>query len=130
LLKRAASYYEQAIALDQGNRTAHQRLGMLAMDARSFGDAVAHLEAAYETDPTNAATRKALGLTYTWTDHLYQAEQLLADVPDIVEELNVWGWWWGTQGEYEWAANAYRVSLRLRPNQPSVREALADVGKN
>jgi len=46
-------------------------------------------------------------------------------VPEIVEELNVWGWWWGTQGESEWAANAYRVSLLLRPEQPAIREVLA-----
>jgi tetratricopeptide (TPR) repeat protein len=127
LLKRAADYYDRAITFDQCNRTANQRLGVLAMDAQQLSDAVAYLEAAYQADPTNTTTHKALGLTYTWAGHLDQAERLLVDVPDIVEELNVWGWWWGTQGKYEWATNAYRVSLLLNPEQPSIQEALASV---
>ncbi|MFW6116422.1 MAG: tetratricopeptide repeat protein, partial [bacterium] len=127
LLKEATRYYEEAIAMDQDNRTAHQRLGMLAMDARRFNEAVGHLEVAHQADPANTTTHKALGLAYTWVGHLDQAAQLLAEVPDIVKELNVWGWWRGTQGEHEQAANAYRVSLRLQPEQPLVQEALADM---
>jgi len=103
-------------------------LGMLAMDSRRLDEAVAHLEAAYRTDPANTTTRKALGLAYTWAGRLDQAKQLLIGAPDIVEELNVWGWWWGTQGEMEWAANAYRVSLLLRPEQPRVRNLLSTLG--
>jgi tetratricopeptide (TPR) repeat protein len=127
LLERSAGYYEQAIATDRTNRTAHQRLGMLAMDARQLDEAIAHLEAAQQAARSNTTTHKALGLAYTWAGQLHQAERLLADVPDIIEELNVWGWWWGTQEEEEWAANAYQVSLLLNPDQPSVREALAAV---
>ncbi|MDY7042253.1 MAG: O-antigen ligase family protein, partial [Chloroflexota bacterium] len=125
LLRRAVSCYEQAIALDDDNRTAHQRLGILAMDARRLDEAVVHLEAAYRTDPANTTTHKALGLAYTWAGRLEQARRLLAGVPDIVEELNVWGWWWGTEGELEWAANAYRASLLLDPEQPQVRDLLS-----
>jgi len=125
LLEQAVSYYERAISLDADNRTAQQRLGMLAMDSRRLDEAVAHLEASYRADPANTTTRKALGLAYTWAGRLDQAKQLLIGAPDIVEELNVWGWWWGTQGEMEWAANAYRVSLLLRPEQPRVRNLLS-----
>lgn len=125
LLEQATDYYRRAVTLDSENRTAHQRLGTLAMDAQQVNEAITHLETAYETDPSNTTTRKALGLAYTWAGHLNRAETLLAGSPDITEELNVWGWWWGTQDERQWSANAYRVSLRLEPDQPSVREALA-----
>lgn len=125
LLQQAATCYRRAISLDAGNRTAQQRLGMLAMDARRHDEAVDHLEAAYLADPANTTTHKALGLAYTWVGRLDQAGQMLAEVPGIVEELNVWGWWWGTQGESEWAANAYRVSLLLMPGQPQVRDLLS-----
>ena len=125
LLEQAVSYYERAISLDADNRTAQQRLGMLAMDSRRLDEAVAHLEAAYRADPANTTTHKALGLAYTWAGRLDEAEALLHDVPEIVEELNVWGWWWGTQGEAEWGANAYRVSLLLEPEQPQVRNLLS-----
>ncbi|MBC7249635.1 MAG: O-antigen ligase family protein [Anaerolineae bacterium] len=125
LIQQAVSDYQRAVSLDADNRTAQQRLGMLALDARRLDEAVTHLEAAYNADPTNATTHKALGLAYTWAGRFDEAGQLLADVPEIVEELNVWGWWWGTQGESEWAANAYRVSLLLEPGQPGVRDRLS-----
>ena len=125
LLQDAAVWYGRAIAADSRNRTAHQRLGMLAMDARRLDEAIGHYEEAHQADPSNTTTRKALGLAYAWAGRLQQAEQLLTNTPDIVSELNVWGWWWGAQRQPEWAANAYRVSLLLRPDQPSVRDALA-----
>jgi O-antigen ligase len=125
LLQQATAYYMRAISLDKNNRTAQQRLGMLSLDAQRFDEAITYLEATYRADPTNTTTHKALGLAYTWVGRLDEARQLLAKVPEIVEELNVWGWWWGTQGEHEWAANAYRVSLLLDPDQPQVREQLS-----
>lgn len=124
LIRQAVSYYEQAVLLDANNRTAQQRLGMLALDAQRLDEAITYLEAAYRADSSNTTTHKALGLAYTWAGRLAEARQLLADVPEIVEELNVWGWWWGTQGEREWAANAYRVSLLLDPDQPQVQDQL------
>jgi len=124
LLRQATVYYTRAISLDEHNRTAQQRLGMLALDVRQPDEAIAYLETAYRADSSNTTTHKALGLAYTWAGRLDEAKRLLTGVPDIVEELNVWGWWWGTQGESEWAANAYRVSLLLEPDQPQVRNQL------
>jgi hypothetical protein len=53
---------------------------------------------------------------------LEEAQTLLVDVPGIVEELNIWGGWRGTQQQPEQSLNAYRTSLLLEPNQPEVRE--------
>ena len=49
---------------------------------------------------------------------------LLQDVPDIVYELNIWGWWRSDQQQTQQAINAYRMSLLLAPDQPQVRDRL------
>ncbi len=124
-LHRARGLYEQALAWDKGNPTAQQGLGLVALDAGRYDDAVAHLTVAYEAMPGRPAVRKALGLAYMWEGDLDRAEPLLVGLPGIVEELNVWGWWRATRGEVELAAHAYRMSLRLQPGQASVERALA-----
>jgi O-antigen ligase len=121
---QAIDHYRRALRAAPGDRTAHQRLGLLAMDEGQFDEAVSHLEAALEATPGNTTTRKALGLAYVWVGELDRAQVLLEEAPGIVEELNAWGWWRQTQGETELALNAYRISLMLAPDQPEVRRAL------
>jgi tetratricopeptide (TPR) repeat protein len=124
LRRQAVSHYQRAIQMAPNDRTAQQRLGLILMDKAQFEDAVVHLEAAYRADPDNTTTHKALGLAYVWVGELQKAKPLLQDVPDIVQELNVWGWWRGTQQQTAQALNAYRMSLLLEPDQPQVWETL------
>jgi O-antigen ligase len=123
-LHLARAHYDKAISCAPGNHTARQRLGRLNVDAGRYEEGVAHLELAYQAAPSSFATRKALGLAYVWVGRLDEAEPLLRGVKDIVQELNTWGWWRGTQGEKELAINAYRMSLLLKPDQPKVQQAL------
>ena len=44
------SLFLNALALDPSNRTAHHRLGLLALRDRDFNKAVVHLQAAHEID--------------------------------------------------------------------------------
>jgi Tfp pilus assembly protein PilF len=99
-------------------------VGHGATEAEQFNAAVAELEAAHRTDPTNFTVIKALGLAYAWNGEVEQAAVMLIDVPGIVEELNTWGWWWGSHDEIDQARYAYQVSLLLDADQPEVREAL------
>ena len=124
LLRRASGYYQRALDFTTDNSTAWQRLGRLAMDAGRYEEAVRYLEIAWQAEPGNPATRKALGLAYVWVGRFDEAEPLLRGVKDIVQELNVWAGWRRGRGEVELAANAYRMSLRLKPNQPKVQQAL------
>jgi Tfp pilus assembly protein PilF len=94
------------------------------MDEMQFQDAVEHLEVAWQADSDNTTTHKALGLAYVWVGELEKAQPLLQDTKDIVQELNTWGWWRGTQQQMEQSLNAYRMSLMLEPDQPGVREVL------
>jgi O-antigen ligase len=127
-LHLAKAHYDKAISCAPGNHTARQRLGRLAVDAGRYEEGVAHLELAYQAAPSSFATRKALGLAYVWVGRLDEAEPLLRGVTDIVQELNVWGWWRNSQGETELAANAYRMSLRLESGQATIRELLGSLG--
>jgi putative inorganic carbon (HCO3(-)) transporter len=129
-LHLAKAHYDKAISYAPGNHTARQRLGRLAVDAGRYEEGVAHLELAYQAAPASFATRKALGLAYVWVGRLDEAEPLLQDVKDIVQELNTWGWWRNSQGETELAVNAYRMSLQLEPGQATVQQVLADLVQN
>jgi len=124
LRQQAADHYRRAIQIAPYDRTAQQRLGQMLADTAQFHDAVEHLEMAWQADPDNTTTHKALGLAYVWVGELEKAKPLLQNVPDIVYELNIWGWWRGTQQQMEQSLNAYRMSLLLEPDQPQVRERL------
>jgi O-antigen ligase len=112
-LQAAAASYGRALDLEPRNLTANLRLGVLAMDAGRYQEAVSYLQAASEVGPNDPAVRKALGLVYVWVGRLDQAELLLVGVPEIAKELNTWGWWWGQQGKDTLAQNAYRMATRL-----------------
>lgn len=124
LRQQAADRYRRAIQIAPHNRTAQQRVGLILSDERQFRDAVEHLQIAWQADPDNTTTHKALGLAYVWVGELERARPLLQNVPDIVYELNIWGWWRSTQQQMEQSLNAYRMSLLLEPDQPQVRERL------
>ena len=124
LRRQAMAHYRRAIQSNPRDRTAQQRLGLILVDEARFQEGVEHLEIARQAAPSNTTTRKALGLAYVWVGELEKAEPLLQDVPDIVEELNVWAWWRDTQQQMEQSVNAYRMSLLLDPNQPKIRERL------
>ncbi len=124
LRQQAVDHYRRAIQIAPDNRTARQRLGLILVDEAQFQDAVEHLEVAWQADPDNTTTHKALGLAYVWVGELEKAQPLLQDVKDIVQELNTWAWWRGTQQQMEQSLNAYRMSLLLEPDQPDVRERL------
>lgn len=124
LRAQAVTHYERALTCAPQQRTARQRLGILALNNNEFATAVAQLEQAWQADPANTTTRKALGLAYVWTGTLEQAVPLLQDSPDIVNELNGLGWWRSTQNQVALALNAYHVSLLLNPDQPTLRQEI------
>lgn len=124
LLQEALSDYQRSIALAPNQRPAHLHLGMVSLDRRDFGSAVQQFELAYHADPANPTTQKALGLAYTWTGEIDKASRLLSQVNGMVQELNDWGWWWGTQGRMDLQIDTYRVSLSLKPDQPDIDKAL------
>lgn len=125
LIREAVDCYQRAIELDPANRTAQQRLGVYLTAERRFDQAVQHLELAWQADTDNSTSQKGLGLAYVWVGELDKAQVLLEEVPNIVQELNVWGGYWEQQRLIRQSINAFRMSLRLRPGQPGLAEKLA-----
>ena len=83
----AVSELERAIALNPIQRTAQQRLGLIALDKQDFPEAIAHLEIAYQVDPGNRNIRKALGYAYGWSGNPQKAMFLLAGLPEARKEM-------------------------------------------
>jgi len=127
-LRAAIADYERTLRLSPNNRTAHLRLGNLAVADSRYKEAVAHLEIVWQASPEDRTARKALGLTYAWVGEIDHAAELLKQTRDIVAELNTWGWWHDQEGRRQVAMNAYRTSLALKPDQPQVRNRLATFG--
>lgn len=123
-LRAAIASYERALQLAPDNRTAHLRLGSLAVADGRYEEGMAHLEVVWRAGPEDRTARKALGLAYAWVGEIDRAAELLRDTKDIVTELNTWGWWHGQEGRQQVAMNAYRASLALKPDQPQVRNLL------
>jgi putative inorganic carbon (HCO3(-)) transporter len=125
LRQEAEMHYRRAIEIDPDDRTARQRLGLMMVDNDRFEEGVEHLQRAWQASPENTTTRKALGLAYVWVGDLERARPLLQTIPDIVDELNVWGWWRSAEKhQIPQGINAYRMSLLLRPDQPPVQERI------
>lgn len=124
LTQQAEAYLRRAIRLDPGESTPHTRLGLILMAQEKFTEALDHLETAHAIDPTNTTTLKALGLAYAWNGEIEKAGMLLRDAPNIEQEMNDWGARWTFDHQTDLAKNAYKVSLRLNPDQPDALEKL------
>ncbi len=94
LLAPARHHFETALALDNNNRTAHQRLGMIALWEQDIETAVFHLQQAYTQDPAHRGVIKSLGYAYVWQGQPAQAFALLSQIPEAVLELEAYSAVW------------------------------------
>lgn len=105
--------FEQALALEPGNRTARQRLAMMAWVERDWDTAVVHLQAAQAEDETHRGITKLLGYTYVWLGQLDEAERLLVTIPEAAREMEAYTNWWQRWEQPEQAAYAEEMRVRL-----------------
>ncbi|MBI4316438.1 MAG: O-antigen ligase family protein [Chloroflexi bacterium] len=114
-LAPAESEARRALALDPGNRTANQRLGLAAMLRRNFGEAAQYLQQAHTADPDHHGVTKALAYSYVWLGEYDRAAPLLASIPEARTELGIYVWWWQAQGYPELSERAHATYQRLEP---------------
>lgn len=107
-----------ALELDPANRTANHRLGLIAMLRGDFLSAAGYLETALEQSPEHRGIIKSLGYCYTWLDNVEKARPLLEEIPEARSELEVYVWWWDTQGRPDLSAHASDMASDLKNNQP------------
>jgi putative inorganic carbon (HCO3(-)) transporter len=114
--QQAINYYQQALQFNPNQASANRRLGLMALEARQFEQALVFLESAYRVQPANQSTIKALGYAYLWTGQLDRSEILLQqrdDLSEIIEELAQYHGWWKTQNRSDLADYAAEMEQRL-----------------
>jgi len=102
-----------ALEADPFNRTANHRLGLIAMLRRDFQSARGYLETAHAQSLNHRGIIKALGFCYVWLGKLDKAQPLLMVIPEAKNELDVYVWWWGEQGQPELSVYASDMAGRL-----------------
>jgi O-antigen ligase len=109
-----------ALRLDPTNRTANHRLGLVAMTRGDFEAAAKYLEAALTQAPGHRGIVKSLGFCYAWLGEWDKAQPLLEKIPESRSELEVYKWWWVTQGRKDLSDHATQMVSRLKKeaNQP------------
>ncbi len=112
-LNHAERMFKKALLYDPNNHTANHRLGLIASLRRDFPSAVKYLEIAYRESMPNRGIQKVLGYNYTWIGQYDKAVEHLSHIPEARQELNIYAWWWGTQGREDLASSAEFVAARL-----------------
>jgi tetratricopeptide (TPR) repeat protein len=113
-LSNAENRFQKSLEHQARQRTAHYRLGMLAMQRGDFPSAVAHLETAYAQDPSHIGIRKALGYSYAWSGNVERGSRLLATVPFVSQELDAYVGWWRQHGRNDLAEIARQMRVHLQ----------------
>ena len=108
-LASAERLFDRAIQISPKNHTALYRLGLIAMIRRDYPVAINHLEKAFDEDSKNRGIQKNLGYSYVWTGQFDLAAHLLQAVPEARNEMDVYTWWWRTQGRNDLASNAAQM---------------------
>jgi O-Antigen ligase len=110
----AKSLFEQALRFDPANRTARQRLGLIAERGDDYPLAVTQLGTAYQADPGHRGVVKSLGDDYVWLGQIDRAVPLLTSIPEAAEQMDAYAWWWKEHGRPDRSAYAAQMAAVLR----------------
>jgi tetratricopeptide (TPR) repeat protein len=130
-LNDAAAQYEAALRLKPDYVEAHYNLGNIWSQLPGrLNDAAAQYEAALRLKPDYAEAHHNLGLAWSQmpgrlNDAIAQYEAALRLKPDFAPGWHNLGVSWFHLGNLPAAAAAFREELRLSPNDPAARQALA-----
>jgi len=112
-LGKADASLHSSLQLDPDNQTANHRLGLVYMFRRDFESASIYLKRANDQAPNHRGIIKSLGYCYLWLGEYDKAWFLLAQIPEAREELDVYTWWWGTQGREDLSEKASMMLSEL-----------------
>jgi hypothetical protein len=114
-LELADTAFQSALQYEPGNQTANYHLGRISMLRQDFKTAAANLETAYQEIPNHRGIIKSLGYCYVWLGEMDKAQALLDRIPEARHEMEVYIWWWETQGRPDLSERASRIVSRLDP---------------
>lgn len=111
-LGKAQAGFEQALAWNADNVTAHRRLGMINLARENWTAALAHLQAAYNAAPAENATRQMLGEVLLATGQVAECEALWDTVDRGQGQLSLREAWYRYLGNTEMAELVHRYRER------------------
>jgi arylsulfatase A-like enzyme/Flp pilus assembly protein TadD len=131
-LEAAAARYRRILEVDPADAAAMTKLGVLEMRAGRPAEAIARFRKAVEREPRNSEAllylAGALAAGGQSADALPFFERALAAGPRTSMALNGLGLTRMALGDRRGAAESFRESLRLDPDQPDVRRTLGELG--
>jgi lipopolysaccharide biosynthesis regulator YciM len=117
-LEDANMTLRSALQANPMNQTANHRMGLISMLHGDFLSASEYLERAHAAAPDHRGIVKSLGYSYLWLGDLEKALLLLETIPEAKDELDVYVWWWDTQGRHDLSVNASQQSTQLKAQTP------------
>jgi tetratricopeptide (TPR) repeat protein len=130
-LNDAIAQFKEALRLQPDYAVAHNNLGLAWSQLPGrLNDAIAQFEAALRVQPDLATAHFNLGNAWfrmpgRLNDAIAQYEEALRLQPDYAPGWHKLGVSWFNLGNMPAAAAAFREELRLSPNDPAARQALA-----
>jgi tetratricopeptide (TPR) repeat protein len=130
-LKDAAAQFAEAVRLQPDYAAAHNNLGLTwAQMPGRLNDAIAQYEEALRLQPDSAEAHYNLGNAWSQmpgrlNDAISEYKATLRLKPDFAPGWHNLGTIWFQMGNLPAAAAAFREEVRLSPNDPAARQALA-----
>jgi tetratricopeptide (TPR) repeat protein len=123
--------YREALRLKPDFAEAHNDLGLALARSGRLGDAIAEFQEALRLEPELAGAHNNLGLAWTMlpgrmNDAIAQFQAALRLDPTFAPGWHSLGLAWARIGDLPAAAEAFRQELRLAPDNPAARQALAE----
>lgn len=113
-LKPSAVFFEQALVLNPLNRTAHHRLGLIALLERDYETAVSHLNTAYQINSAHRGITKSYGYALIWRGQLAESAVILVTIPEARQEMNNYTRWWQQNGRADLSTHASQMVTLLQ----------------
>jgi hypothetical protein len=113
-LQSAKMLFERSLAYDGNNRIANHRLGLIKMSERDFSSASQYLAKANQQEPSHRGVIKNLGYSYAWLGEMDKAYLYLRKIPEAKSEMEVYVWWWDTNGRHDLSTNASQLALAMK----------------
>lgn len=108
-----ATAWQLTLASDPDNRTAHHRLGLIALQAHRFSDAVTHLEQGVAQTPQHRGIQKNLGYAYAWQGRSVEGLPYLRAAGVNSAELFAYGHWWKEHQREDLTLTAFQLSQEI-----------------
>jgi len=102
-----------SLQFDPHNQTANYHLGLIGLARQDFSSTLGYLLEAHRQSPHHRGIVKSLGYCYLWLGDMDNARLLLQNIPEAKSELDVYVWWWWTQGRDDLSENASVMSSVL-----------------